>query len=219
MGIKGFEQRLEGVVEGTFSRLFRTPVSPIEFGRKLVRDMDQQRSVGVDGRTMAPNRFEFRVSPDDEATLGGVTQTLRRELAEAAREHARDEGYAFVGPVEIVVTVDPSARAGVVALDARFVESPHGPGSLVLPTGDRVELGHYPVVTIGRDNGATIVLGDPGASRRHAEVRPSAAGWTLVDLGALNGTQVNGARITGARVLVDGDELKFGATVVHFEAS
>jgi hypothetical protein len=218
VGIKGFEQRLEGVVEGTFSRLFKTPVSPIEFGRKLVREMDQQRRLGVDGRAMVPNRFEFQISAADEQTLGGVDQTLRRELAEAAREHARDEGYAFVGPVEIEITVDSAARTGVLGLTARFVESPHGPGSLVLPTGDRVPLDEHSV-TIGRDNTAVIVLGDPNASRRHAEVRPAGSGYAVLDLGALNGTKVNGVRITGMCQLADGDELQFGNTVIKFEAS
>ena len=63
MGIKGFEGRLERAVEGTFSRLFRSGLSPVEFGRKLVRDMDSHRTVGVDGRTLVPNSFVFRISP------------------------------------------------------------------------------------------------------------------------------------------------------------
>jgi len=87
VGIKGFEQRLENAVEGTFARLFRTSLSPVELGRKLVREMDQQRRVGVDGRPMMPNHFEFLLSAKDHDSLGDVDVSLRRELAEAAREH------------------------------------------------------------------------------------------------------------------------------------
>jgi hypothetical protein len=61
MGIKGFEGRLERAVEGTFSRLFRTGLSPVEFGRKLERELDANRTVGVGGRTIVPNSITFRV--------------------------------------------------------------------------------------------------------------------------------------------------------------
>ena len=218
MGIKGFEQRLENAVEGTFARLFKTSLSPVELGRKLVREMDQQRRVGVDGRSMMPNQFDFLLSPKDHESLGDVDVSLRRELAEAAREHGRDEQCTFVGPVTVEIATSDSVSDGVPQVTARFAESPHGPGSLVLPTGDRVELGEY-VVTIGRDTSADIVLGDPNASRRHAEVRPVANGFAVVDLGALNGTKVNGQRITQMYVLADGDEVQFGNTTMRFEAS
>ncbi|MFM7062950.1 MAG: FhaA domain-containing protein [Actinomycetes bacterium] len=218
MGIKGFEHRLEQAVEGTFARLFRTSLSPVELGRKLVREMDQQRRVGVDGRSLMPNHFDFLLSAKDHDSLGDVDVSLRRELAEAAREHGRDEGCSFVGPVTVAIATSDTVNDGVPQVTSRYAEAPHGPGSLVLPTGDRVELGEY-TVTIGRDTAADIVLGDPNASRRHAEVMPVANGFAVVDLGALNGTKVNGHRITQMYVLADGDELQFGNTTMRFEAS
>jgi len=219
MGIKGFESRLERAVEGTFSRLFRTGLSPVEFGRKLVREMDAHRTVGVDGRTMVPNAYDVSISSSDGEQLADLLGTLRRELADAAREHARDEGYVFVGPVEVQIEVDDRLRAGVLVLTSRFHEAPGGlqPGSLLLPTGDRVPLGEY-VVSVGRQNDCTIVLADPNVSRRHAEVRPSGDGFVVVDLGSTNGTRINGARIVEHH-LSDGDEVRFGNTVMHFQAS
>src|SRR5690606_8193858 len=218
-GIQAFESRLERAVEVTISRLFRTGLSPVEFGRKLEREIDAHRTVGVDGRTLVPNSFTFRISPDDATQLGDLLGTLRRELADAAREHARDEGYAFVGPVEVHIETDDSLRVGVLLVDARFAESESGlpPGSLLLPTGDRVPLGEY-VVTIGRQGDCTIVLADPNVSRRHAEVRPSGDGFVVVDLGSTNGTRVNGTKVTEHQ-LRDGAEVRFGNTVVHFESS
>ena len=219
MGIKGFEGRLERAVEGTFSRLFRTGLSPVEFGRKLERELDSHRTVGVDGRTLVPNSFTFRVSASDAEQLADLLGTLRRELADAAREHARDEGYAFVGPIEIEIETDESVRAGLLVVQSRFAEGEGGlpPGALLLPTGDRVPLGEY-VVTVGRQSDCTIVLADPNVSRHHAEVRPSGEGFVVVDLGSTNGTRVNEARITEHQ-LRDGDEVRFGNTVVHFQSS
>lgn len=219
MGIKGFESRLERAVEGTFSRLFRSGLSPVEFGRKLVREMDAHRTVGVDGRTIVPNSFRFRISPADGDQLADLLGTLRRELADAAREHARDEGYGFVGPVEVRIDVDEAVRGGVLTVEGRFAEGADGlpPGALLLPTGDRVPLGEY-VVSVGRANDCTIVLADPNVSRRHAEIRPSGDGFVVVDLGSTNGTKVNDARVAEHQ-LREGDEVRFGNTVMHFQAS
>ena len=126
MGIKGFERRLERAVEGTFSRLFRSGLSPVEFGRKLEREMDAHRTVGVDGRTIAPNSFTFSIAPVDGEQLADLLGTLRRELADAAREHARDEGYAFVGPVAVQIEVAEGTRPGVLAVTGRFAEGDGG---------------------------------------------------------------------------------------------
>ncbi len=220
MGIRGFESRLEKAVEGTVSRMFRGTVKPVEFARKLQREMDNHRSVGVNGQTIVPNRYSFWVAPADLDQLSDILQTLTRELADTARQHAREEHYRFVGPVEMVIEPDSGVREGVLSVEGRFVESEDArtPGSLMLPTGDRVPLGEY-IVSVGRQHDCTVVLADPNVSRRHAEVGPSGSGFAVTDLGSTNGTAVNGTKISGSRQLVDGDEVRFGNTVMHFEAS
>lgn len=219
MGISGFEQRLERGIEGFFGRVFRSGLRPVELGRKLVREMDDKRTVGVNGRLMVPNNFRFTLSPADYEQLADMVNQLRRDLADAAREHARDEQAAFAGPVDVEVVVSERVRAGLFRIQSRYKEAEGGAaaGSLVLPTGDRVPLGEY-VVTIGRSPDATIVLGDPNVSRRHAEIRPAGDGFAVVDLGSTNGTRVNGERIV-ERSLRDRDEVVFGNTVTYFEAS
>lgn len=219
MATQGFEGRLERMVEGTFSRLFRSSVKPVEFGRKLQREMDSRRSVAVDGRTIVPNWYRFTVSVEDYEQFVDIEGTLRRELADAAREHARDEGYSFVGPVDIELGADERLRTGVLDVESRWVEGEGGlpPGALILPTGDRVPLGEY-VVSVGRQADCTIVLADPNVSRVHAEVRPAGDGFVVADLGSTNGTKVNGVRVA-EHELQDGDEVRFGNTAVRFEAS
>jgi hypothetical protein len=69
--------------------------------------------------------------------------------------------------------------------------------------------------TIGRDPGADIVVDDPEASRRHAQVRQGAGGgWEVEDLGSRNGTYVNDSPIDSPRPLAAGDELRIGTTVL-----
>lgn len=219
MGIARFEQRLEGAVEGFFSRVFRSGLRPVEMGRKLVREIDAHRTIGVRGRTIVPNLFEFTLHPSDHDQLADMANSLRRDLADAAREHARDEHYAFAGPVRVELATAESQRPGTFGLRSRFAEAPGGalPGSLVLPSGERVPLGEY-VVSIGRNPESTIVLADPNASRNHAEIRPEAGGYLIVDLGSTNGTTVNDQPIT-EHLLDDGDVMTFGATVLRYESA
>ena len=219
MGLKGFERRLERAIEGTFARAFKSGLRPVEVGRRLVREMDDNRSVDVRGRTVVPNSFAVQLSPDDHAQFAEIADTMARELAEAAREHARDEGYSFLGPVGVTIEESASLRAGAFAIDARLKEGKGGAGagSLILPTGERIPLAEG-TITIGRKPESTIVLGDPNASRAHAEIRPHGAGFVMVDLGSTNGSRINGVRVSHQE-LVDGDELTFGNTRIRFEAS
>jgi predicted component of type VI protein secretion system len=66
--------------------------------------------------------------------------------------------------------------------------------------------------TIGRE-GCDVNLMDPEVSRRHAEIRDQSGRLAIQDLGSTNGTFVNGARITVATVLADGDTVRLGNTV------
>ena len=63
--------------------------------------MDSSRSVGVRGRPTVPNDFTIHLSPSDFGRFEEIRDSLVRELCDAAREHARDEGYSFVGPVGV----------------------------------------------------------------------------------------------------------------------
>lgn len=68
---------------------------------------------------------------------------------------------------------------------------------------------------IGRDAAnATIVINDPGVSRRHAQVRFEGGSYLLQDLGSSNGTFVNDDRLEGERFLRAGDSIRLGASVV-----
>ncbi len=217
MGLQQFERRLERLVEGAFARAFRGGLQPVEIGRRLTREMDLQRTVGVNG-LIAPNVFEVALSPMDLRRFESFADALARELADAAREHARRERYGFLGPVEIRLLPDESVSPGTVRLGVAMREGPDGtPASLVLPDGKRIEL-HQGVLTIGRLPDCGVVLSDPNVSRHHAEVRRQGPEIVLVDLGSTNGTRVNGTA-AGQRRLADGDEITIGTTTMRFEAS
>ncbi len=181
--------------------------------------MDHQRTVNVRGEMAAPNDFTVTLGPEDHAQFAEIGDSLASSLAGAAREHARDEGYAFMGPVEVHLEVDHELGAGSFGLSARFKEGVGGTGggALLLSDGSRVTLADT-LITLGRSPDCSIHLADSSVSRRHAEIRPAGDGWLLVDTGSTNGTRVNGATVTERR-LADGDTVTVGDVKLHFEAS
>jgi hypothetical protein len=218
MGLQNFEGRLERMVDGTLSKAFRGELHPVEIGRRLTREMDLKRRLGVHG-LIAPNAFVVHLAASDFDRFESFLDALVRELEEAAREHARTEEYVFVGPVTVSVVEDPRQRRGRFAVVSDVHEGPQGlsAASVVLADGMRVVLGPEPI-TIGRLPESTIVVNDPNASRRHAEIRRNGNDVVVVDLNSTNGTRVNGATIR-ERVLNDGDQIVIGTTVLRFETS
>jgi hypothetical protein len=218
MGLQKFEGRLERMVDGTFSRAFKGELQPVEIGRRLTREMDLQRRLGVHG-LIAPNAFTVELSSRDFDRFDTFVDALIRELEEAAREHARTEDYVFVGPVTVAVVEDTHLRKGRFEIVSEVKEGPSGlpAASIVTADGERVVLGPEPI-TIGRLPESTIVVNDPNASRRHAEIRRVGNDVVVVDLNSTNGTRVNGATVT-ERQLADGDQVVIGTTVLRFETS
>ena len=75
-----------------------------------------------------------------------------------------------------------------------------------------------PQSLIGHSDSADVIIPDGFVSRRHAVVTADPAGQVMItDLNSTGGTFVNGERLTGPRVLADGDEVRFADLVARFE--
>ncbi len=218
MGLQQFEERLERLVEGTLAKPFRSNLQPVEIGRRLTREMDLHRRVGVNG-LIAPNSFTVTLAPADVDRFSNFIDALSRELADAARAHGRTEGYTFLGPVDVQIYEGTRLRPGRFVVTAEVAEGPDGGpvAVLVLPDGGRVPINESPVV-LGRLPECDVVVNDPNVSRRHAEFRATTDGVVVTDLGSTNGTRVNGAPVREQK-LVSGDEVTVGSTTVVFELS
>ncbi len=71
------------MVEGAFARAFKSGLRPVELGRRLVREMDDNRSIGVRGGTVVPNHFTVSLSDEDLQQFKDVQESLCRELSDA----------------------------------------------------------------------------------------------------------------------------------------
>jgi hypothetical protein len=128
---------------------------------------------------------------------------------------------APVPPVPVMPPIPDDAPLGATMVYAAEPEpEPEPPPkarerAVVIRDGRDVSLDRG-VTVIGRSSGCDIVLDDPNVSRRHAEIRRIGEGYSLVDLGSTNGTEVNGQRV-GETSLMNGDVIGVGTTRLTFE--
>jgi hypothetical protein len=243
--LKQLEEKLAGLVEGTFSRAFKSEVRPVEIARKLAKEMDQHKVVSV-SRSYVPNEYTVWLSPEDREQFSGWEDDLRDELAGYVLEHARRERLDMLTRPQIDFQTDDRLRLGEFGIQARLVQ----------PSGDHAvqgDAGHTQVYSVSerlsaplqepnhrrgraqlRHDGRAVLLGTRGAvlgrsrecevmvddanvSRKHAEVRPSGGSWIVRDLGSTNGIKVNGRRVDGAQSLKPGDVIEMGKSRLTFE--
>jgi hypothetical protein len=240
--LSDFERRLEGIIEGVFTKAFRTGLHPVELATRILKEMEANKTVGV-REVWVPNRFAFVLSPPDRERFENTEKALRRELQQVVAQGAEERGWSLVGPAEVTFETDPRLKQGEYACRSELVEAPTGsvpaartigddrslPGATEPPEAEStarlilLEKGKprktfaltKDRVIIGRLDESDVVVPDPGVSRRHAEVRRDDGEYILSDLGSTNGTMVNEATI-GERTLADGDRITVGNSVLEF---
>jgi hypothetical protein len=124
--LRNLESKLAGLVEGTFSRAFKSEVRPVEIARKLTREMDEHRVTSL-SRTYAPNEYVVWLSPDDRRQFEGYEADLRAELGGHLLEHARRERVSLATRPSIEFRTDERLRLGEFGIQARLVHA--GPES------------------------------------------------------------------------------------------
>src|SRR5918911_880762 len=222
--LRNLEEKLAGLVEGTFGRVFRSEVRPVELARKLAKEMDEHRTVSL-SRTYVPNEYVVYLSPEDRERYEGVEQEVIDELAGYLLEHARQERLALVSRPAIEFRTDERLSLGEFGIQARTVreaggavqQADHG-HTMVYSTSERLneqldevranQAGRAAIVVdgrrfvvapsgsvLGRSRECDVVVDDANVSRRHAEVRPGPRGWTVTDAGSTNGTRVDGRAV------------------------
>jgi hypothetical protein len=127
--LRTLENMIAGLVEGTFGRVFKTEVRPMELAHKLAREMDENRTISV-SRVYAPNEYSVWLSPRDRARYEGVEQEVIEELCAYLLEHARGADLALASRPQIVFHTDENLELGEFGIEARLVrleEDSHEP--------------------------------------------------------------------------------------------
>lgn len=236
--LRNLEQRLSGLVEGTFGRVFRTEVGPVEIARRMTREMDQNVKVSL-SRSYAPNEYVIWLSEEDRARYDGVEEEVADELAGHLLEHARAERLTLVSRPVIQFGVDETLGLGEFGIETRVIRFddlpaeepqrqppvepreplPAAPGRAIFEAeGTRFTIPPAGAL-IGRSSACDVVLANPDVSRQHAQITfDEIDGWIVEDLGSTNGVIVNGGRVDGSLRLGSGDQITLGPVVARFEA-
>ncbi|HEY3924909.1 MAG TPA: DUF3662 and FHA domain-containing protein [Acidothermaceae bacterium] len=127
MGVlQRFERRIGGVVEGIFARAFKSEVQPVEVAAALQRELDDQAAVVGRDRTLVPNHFVVELGHHDYDRLAPYEKPLSDELAAMVREHAVDQRYSFVGPVQVKLLLVPALETGLFRIRSEVAPGREG---------------------------------------------------------------------------------------------
>jgi hypothetical protein len=119
--LKSLESKIASLVEGTFSRAFKSEVRPVEIARKLAREMEDHKSASL-SRTYAPNEYRVFLSPRDRERFADHESALASELAGYLLEHARRERLVFVSRPLIHFETDERLRLGEFGIQTSLVD-------------------------------------------------------------------------------------------------
>ncbi|RSS60673.1 DUF2662 domain-containing protein [Streptomyces sp. WAC07061] len=186
MGVlKRFEQRLEGLVNGTFAKVFKSEVQPVEIAGALQRECDNNATIWNRERTVVPNDFIVELSAGDYERLSPYSGQLGDELAGLVRDYAKQQRYSFMGPIKVHLEKAEDLDTGLYRVRSRTLasstsqDSPQGAQS---GQGGQGGYGYPPVGAPpmppgpppggpgARPGGAPAAPGAPGATRRWIEI-------------------------------------------------
>jgi FHA domain-containing protein len=124
MGVlKKFEQRLEGLVNGTFAKVFKSEVQPVEIAGALQRECDNNATIWNRDRTVVPNDFIVELSTPDYERLSPYSGQLGDELAGMVRDYAKQQRYTFMGQIKVHLEKADDLDTGLYRVRSRTLAS------------------------------------------------------------------------------------------------
>ncbi|MEU7321528.1 DUF3662 and FHA domain-containing protein [Streptomyces griseoviridis] len=124
MGVlKKFEQRLEGLVNGTFAKVFKSEVQPVEIAGALQRECDNNATIWNRDRIVVPNDFIVELSTPDFERLSPYSGQLSDELAGMVRDYAKQQRYTFMGPIKVNLEKADDLDTGLYRVRSRTLAS------------------------------------------------------------------------------------------------
>ena len=201
----------------------------------MLAELDSQFNNLEAGNVINP-QYVIAINGGDAALFSSYESAMLIELRQAVVNHAAIEGYALSGEAVVSLVTDPAVKRGTCRITPVLAPAPvtqtampatppptasaasAASASVVLADGQRIILDRDSIM-VGRQSDCEVVIDDDNVSRRHAEIRRTAAGWVITDRGSTNGTKVNGEKIVNGQLLANGDVVAFGSAHTRFENS
>ncbi len=237
MGIlDGFENFLEGVIEGLFKNCRKGSLQPIEIGKRLIKTMEAHKKISL-ANTYVPNKYSVFLHPDSFSELKSLQHTFAGELKEVLYERTEKDNLSFIGGLIIEFLEEPKINPGTINIEAEFVESEpfvnkldgffktqeypslggnFSKSAFLIYNGDQVFTLADEQYSIGRDKNCDIVIDDINVSRIHAWLKQEKQQWWLKDNNSTNGTFINDQAINNQRLNHE-DVIRLGTATLIFK--
>lgn len=187
--LRNLESKLGGLVEGAFSRAFKSNVEPVELARKLAKEMEESKLASV-SRTYVPNHYRVFLSPQDRSQFATYEPALRKELSDYLLEHARAEALALTSRPAVEFLTDERLQLGEFGIQAQMLSPPEEEQAPAAPdvAPSQGDFGHTMVYSPDRSGARALA---PERPRRGTAQRAVLAG-------------------DGRRTVIEGDPFRIG---------
>jgi hypothetical protein len=170
-----FESFMTALVEGSFGRVFRTKLQPVELKRKLERHMEDHLLILGEGRRQAHNFYDVALSQKDYNDLT-TWRALIPELQQYLIEVARERGYTLTTKPVVKLHVDPHMIVGNIHIESSLVDSHHPAQNANVAQALAGEDAPMHTVTIDVSEGFRQALLEAQQARPRAPVGPQGPG-------------------------------------------
>jgi Protein of unknown function (DUF3662)/FHA domain len=168
--LRNLESKIAGLVEGTFSRAFKSEVRPVEIARKLAREMEEHKSLSL-SRIYVPNEYRVFLSARDRERFGEYEEALRTELVGYLLEHARREHLVLTSRPIVEFETDDRLRLGEFGIQTR---------ATAVPPQDADEEAPDPGEPPSESSGRTMVYSTAGRVAEPLEERARSRSYTAL---------------------------------------
>jgi FhaA, N-terminal domain/FHA domain len=127
-----FESAMQAIVEGSFGRVFRSRLHPVEVSKRLERAMDQGLTISL-GRKTAPNVYDVFMSDRDYAQFEANARTFITQFQEDLIAVARTRGYILTTRPIVILHPEERMVTGELRVDARLAEPQAVPAGIGAP--------------------------------------------------------------------------------------
>ena len=213
--LENFEKGLERVVNGAFTKTFKSELQPVEISGHIRAEMDSKASILSRDRILAPNTFTVSLSVPDFKRMAALGDSLITELTDLATKHAKKQGFQFGAALAIKLIEDSSLNLGQVMVRSNTQKHEIEWMPTLEVNGQRFIL-KVGQTSIGRDVSADIQIQDNGLSRQHFAIIWDGRNAAAKDLKSTNGTRINGRPITEVAIVGD-TQIQAGSNTFVFK--
>lgn len=119
--VRNLENIFEKYIEGFFNNKFSSGLQPVEIAKQLVRQMDDERTVGV-SQIYVPNSYAVYLNAADHQRIGSYSQSICKELSHYLAEQAKKREYTIIGMPIVEIYQDDGIGKGKFRVVSCFSE-------------------------------------------------------------------------------------------------